>query len=117
MIDLGLVEIAWWQALLAVVVGVVGAARLTRVLVFDDYPPAIATRIWWDRVTKDGPWSKLVHCPWCAGPWIMAVCLAWYVASWAAPWVGWTWWLFWGWLCLSYWTSQYVHFDEGKDED
>jgi hypothetical protein len=113
---IGVGALTWWQAILAVIVAVVGAARLTRILTYDDYPPAIAIRVWWQGVTKDGPWAKLVTCPWCAGPWIMLICLGWFLLSFVAPWLGWTWWLFWGWLALSYWTSQYVHFDEGKSE-
>lgn len=110
----------WWAAIAAVIVGVVGSARLTRILTIDDYPPAIAIRIWWQRVTNDGPWAKLVTCPWCAGPWITLVALAWFSAgcllAQAAGWILLTWWLFFGWLTLSYWVSQYVYFDEGKDE-
>lgn len=117
MIDLGLVELLWWQAILAVIIGIVGAARLTRLVTHDDYPPAIAVRIWWDGVTKDGPWSKLVHCPWCFGPWATLAALLSFLASPAHPALGWAWWLFWGWLALSYWCSQYVYFDEGRDSE
>jgi hypothetical protein len=96
MIEYGIIEIAWWQAILAVIVGVVGAARLTRVLTIDDYPPSIAIRVWWQGLTKDGAWAKLV--------------------TFLHPALGWIWWIFWGWLALSYWTSQYVYFDEGRGE-
>jgi hypothetical protein len=70
---------------LAVVIGVVGAARLTRVIVFDDYPPAISFRVWWDSLTNDGAWSKLVHCPWCMGPWITLIMIASFLVSFLAP--------------------------------
>jgi hypothetical protein len=109
--------IAWWVAVLAVVVTVVGSARLTRVITHDDYPPAMALRIWWDTVTKDGPWAKLVHCPWCLGPWVTLGAIVSFLVSFSHPALGWAWWLFWGWLTLSYWTSQYVHFDEGRSDD
>jgi hypothetical protein len=117
MIEVGSYAMAWWQAILAVIVGVVGAARLTRVITIDDYPPTIAIRIWWDTVTRDGAWSKLVHCPWCMGPWITLGALVSFVVSFQHPVLGWAWWLFWGWLALSYWTSQYVYFDQGKDSE
>lgn len=117
MIEFGIVELSWWQAILAVIVGVVGSARLTRVITIDDYPPTIAIRIWWDTITKDGAWSKLVHCPWCMGPWITLIALASFVVSFLHPALGWAWWIFWGWLALSYWTSQYVYFDQGKDTE
>lgn len=116
MIWIGVGMLTWWQAVLAVVIGVVGAARLTRVLTIDDYPPAIAIRMWWQKVTRDGPWAKLVTCPWCAGPWLTLLMVASFLVSFTAPWLGWGWWLFWGWLALSYWVSQYVYFDEGKDQ-
>jgi hypothetical protein len=111
MIWLGVGMLTWWQAILAVIVGVVGA-----VLTIDDYPPSIAIRVWWQKVTGDGAWAKLVTCPWCAGPWITLLMVASFLISFAAPWLGWAWWVFWGWLALSYWVSQYVYFDEGSDE-
>ena len=116
MIWIGVGMLTWWQAILAVIVGVVGAARLTRVITIDDYPPSMALRIWWDTVTNDGVWAKLVHCPWCMGPWITLIALLSFLVSFLAPWLGIGWWIFWGWLALSYWTSQYVYFDQGKDE-
>jgi hypothetical protein len=117
MIDIGIGQLDWWQAILAVIVGVVGAARLTRVLTIDDYPPTVAIRIWWDTITKDGPWAKLVHCPWCAGPWFTLAALVSFLVSFLHPALGWAWWIFWGWLALSYFTSQYVYFDQGKDSE
>lgn len=117
MIEIAGATLEWWQAILAVIVAVVGAARLTRVLTIDDYPPSIAVRMWWDRITNDGPWSKLVHCPWCFGPWAMLAALLSFLASPIHPALGWAWWLFWGWLALSYWTSQYVYFDQGRDSE
>jgi len=117
MIDLGGIgDIAWWQATLATIITVVGAARLTRILTIDDYPPSVAIRIWWQKITRDGSWAKLVTCPWCAGPWITLIAIASFLVSFTTPLLGWAWWLFWGWLTLSYWVSQYVYFDQGKDD-
>ena len=116
MIEYGLLEMPWWVGLIALVIGVVGAARLTRILTHDDYPPAIAIRIWWYKITDDGPWAKLVSCPWCAGPWIFAITLGSFVVSFLHPALGWAWWIFWGWLAGSYWVSQYVYFDEGNGD-
>lgn len=117
MIYIGVGIIPWWVAVLAVIITVIGAARLTRLVTYDDYPPAIAARIWWDTVTKDGPWSKLAHCPWCFGPWATLAAILSFLVSFAAPWLGWAWWVFWGWLALSYLTSQYVFFDQGRDTE
>jgi hypothetical protein len=94
----------------AAIVGVLSAARLTRLLVADDFPPVVRVRIWWDGVTKDGSWSKLVRCPWCASPYISAIILAWALLSG----LHWTWWVFNGWLAGSYAASMIAFHDEGK---
>lgn len=117
MIEIAGATLEWWQAILAVIVAVVGSARLTRVVTHDDYPPSIAVRIWWDKLTKDGPWSKLVHCHWCFGPWAALLAILSFLIGSFWPITFALWWLFWGWLTLSYWTSQYVHFDEGNDAE
>ena len=73
---------------LALVTSVFGVGRMVRLLVFDDFPPAVAVRNWWDRVTKGGTWSQIVHCGFCAAPYVMAVSWAWGIASD----LHWTWW-------------------------
>lgn len=92
----------------AVLVAAFGVGRLARILTYDDFPPAAWARVIWDRITNDGPWAKLAHCQWCATPWIMLICLAWGVFSS----LHWTWWLFWGWLALSYLASIIIARDE-----
>lgn len=92
----------------AVLVAVFGVGRLARIITYDDFPPAILARSYWDRLTRDGSWAKLAHCQWCATPWIMAVCLLWgYFSS-----LNWTWWVFWGWLGIAYLASIVI----GRDE-
>jgi hypothetical protein len=93
---------------LAVVVAVFGVGRLSRILTYDDFPPAAWARDRWDRLTRDGSWSKLAHCQWCATPWIMAGCIAW---AWLSG-LHWTWWLFWAWLGISYLASIVIARDE-----
>lgn len=115
MIEYGILVMPWWAAILAVAVGVIGAARLTRVITYDDYPPAAWLRNWWELHT--GKWAKLITCGWCAGPWVTAVTLASFAVSFLHPALGWAWWLFWGWLALSYLVSQYLYWDEGKPVD
>jgi hypothetical protein len=88
-------------------------ARLTRLLVNDDWPPSTWFRIKWDTITKDGIWSKIVHCPWCASPYIAAILLAWAVLSN----LHWSWWLFTGWLAVSYVASWIVFHDEDPSHD
>jgi hypothetical protein len=92
----------------AALVGVLSAARLTRLLVNDDFPPIVWFRTKWDGITKDGDWSKIVHCMWCASPYFSAMILAWGVLSH----LHWTWWVFNGWMAGSYIASWIVFHDE-----
>lgn len=92
----------------AALIGVLSVGRLTRLLVAEDYPPAVWLRTKWDTVTKDGEWSKIVHCPWCAAPYIGAMILAWALLSD----FHWSWWVFNGWLAGSYAASWVVFHDE-----
>lgn len=92
---------------------ILSAARLTRLVVADDFPPSIWLRIRWDTWTKDGHWSKLVHCPWCLGPWLTLLVGLWaYLSN-----LHWTWWAFNGWLALSYVVSWVVFHDEDPHGD
>jgi hypothetical protein len=105
-----------WLIVAAVLVVVFGVGRLSRVLTYDVFPPSIAVRIWWDKITHDGSWSKLVHCFWCATPWIMLVALGWFALGLVVVWVAVIWWLFWGWLALAYVSSIIIARDEPGSE-
>lgn len=94
--------------ILALAVAAFGVGRLSRILTYDTFPPAAYVRDLWSRITKDGAWAKLAHCQWCATPWIMAVCIAW---GWFSS-LHWSWWVFWGWLALSYVASIIIARDE-----
>ena len=101
------------QAVLAVLVAVVGAARLTRIVTHDSWPPAAAVRAWWTRLftREDGAlsdWHLLAVCHWCFGPWAFAFALA---TAWATS-LHPVWWVFWGWLAGSYLVSMIVERDE-----
>lgn len=102
----------WWQTLLAVVVALIGSARLTRILTYDDFPPAVWLRITWAKVTKDGSWAKLAQCYWCAGPWVTLFAIVTFLLTFEASWVAWTWWLLYTWMSLSYLVSMWVDRDE-----
>jgi hypothetical protein len=103
-----------WMIVAAVLVAVLGVGRLVRVITYDDFPPAAAVRAWWVDLTRNretgdmGKWGKLAICLWCFTPWMMAVCVAWGLLTH----FGWAWWLFWGWLGLSYVTSMIIVRDE-----
>lgn len=93
------------------VVSVLGTARLTRLVVWDKYPPSMWLRTKWDEVTNDGPWSVLVHCGYCFGMWAgLFTVLTGYLSDWHE-----VWWLFNGWLATSYLAATYLAFD-GDDE-
>jgi len=97
--------------LAAVIVGIMSAARLTRLVTQDSFPPAAWARITWDRITNDGPWSTLFHCHWCFAPYATAVVLVWGWLTDLQP----AWWLVNGWLAASYVASMVVERDEVGD--
>jgi hypothetical protein len=88
----------WPTLLAAVVVGTLAVARLTRLIVDDDWPIIVWFRSMWDRVWKQSPWVALIECPFCVSPYIAAVSIAWAVLSE----LHWSWWLFHGWLAVAY---------------
>lgn len=92
----------------AVLVGVLGTARLTRLLTHDSYPPSEWVRVGWMNLTRHGQWSTLVTCPFCAAPYIVAASMAWGLLTD----LHWSWWLFHGWLAASYAASMVVLRDE-----
>lgn len=115
MIDIEMPHVAGlWLWLAAIVVGVFGAARLTRLITHDHYPPAEAVRGWWlkrtwdDETNSEGRWGLLATCHWCASPYVFALAL---LTAWLTD-LHWAWWLFWGWLAGSYLTAMVVERDE-----
>lgn len=100
----------------AVLVAIVGVGRVTRLVTYDDYPPTVAIRSWWNRLTHGNGWSKLAFCLWCFSPWAMLFCLAWFFVGllWV-PWLVIAWWFFWGWMALSYLSAILVRHDEPEE--
>jgi hypothetical protein len=88
----------WPTLLAAVIVGTLGVARMTRLVVDDDYPPMAWFRRKWDAAFNRSGWVELVHCPFCTSPYLAAATIAWAVLSD----LHWTWWLFHGWLAVAY---------------
>jgi hypothetical protein len=95
----------------AVIVGVIGTARIVRLVTSDTWPPSVRLRIWWEDHTKGG-WEKLLTCPWCFGPYATAVALAWFLLSGDNDLARTLWWVFYGWLAASYAVSWTVFHDE-----
>lgn len=106
-----------WIALLAIVVGVVGVARLTRAIVFDDFPPFVWWRIQWGRITNDGPWYKLFTCWWCLSFWVALGCIGWFLLTDVHPIFLWSWWIFWGALALGYLATMLIVRDEPESKE
>lgn len=55
------------------IVVAIAAARLTRLVVFDVYPPMQWLRDRFDDATGDSLWNKLMHCHYCASPYCTAI--------------------------------------------
>lgn len=74
-----------WVAI--AVVTITSAARITRLITFDAFPPAAWVRTIWDRLTNDGDWALLFHCPYCMSFWV-TIALTWwgYAVSWDTAW-------------------------------
>jgi len=99
-----------WVA--AFILAVVASARLTRLVVWDKYPPTAWLRIKWDTITDDGEWSVLAHCGYCFGLWAALFVVGW---GWLSD-LHWSWWLFCGWLTVGYFAAMTMAYD-GDDEE
>lgn len=68
----------WYRDPAALTVDTLAAARLTRLVTEDTWPPAVAARRaaidWLDRNAPD--YAHGLTCPWCASPWIAALLVA-----------------------------------------
>lgn len=104
----------WWFVL-AIAVAVLGVGRLVRVLTYDKFPPAMWWRRTWSKWVErhnHSDWEILFYCPWCLPPWVALVCGGWFALGFVAEWVAWAWWIFWGWLAISYVISMVIVRDE-----
>lgn len=101
-----------WTVVLATVVGILSAGRLTRLVVDDKLPPILALRGWYDRKTgysDDNPgWGLLVHCPWCFSFWMTLLVGG---TAWASN-LHVAWWVVNGLLAASYVVGYIVFHDE-----
>lgn len=102
---------------LAAVTSVLAVARLTRLLIEDDFPPAVWLR---ERYQSSVPhqWAGLAACPFCLAPWLQLGSLSW---AWASG-LSHLWWFVHLWLALSYLAAMVVVrdqplvFDEEDDD-
>jgi hypothetical protein len=97
-----------WIAAAAIPVGIVAAARLTRLVTKDHWPPMSFVRRKYVELTQDTEWSVLAECPFCVAPYVVAADLAWAMKSELDK----PWWVFNGWLAASYAASLIVVRDD-----
>lgn len=105
----------------AIIIGVLSVARTARLIVWDEYPPMIWLRTKWDERIGEEGWGKLIHCQFCATPYLAVGMFVWAAVAFErfAPTDLWsaTWWWFvvngvWG---LSYLSAMIVAYDQPED--
>lgn len=110
----------WFVSMLAILTGILGVARLTRIVVYDDFPPAIWLRMTVERLLDRGPyaraWSKIVTCWWCLAPWLALVCILWwmFLVPLHPAWL-YAWWAWWGMLAGGYVATMVIVRDTPKE--
>lgn len=105
------------EILAAVIVGILSVARTARLVVWDEYPPMVWLRMKWDERIGEEGWGKLIHCQFCATPYMALGMFLWAALAlpgsdprdlWSSAW----WWFavngVWG---LSYVSAIVVSFD------
>jgi hypothetical protein len=108
-----------WETLpiivVTILVAILGVGRLTRVIVYDDFPPARWWRetwaIWCEEHNWSG-WEKLFTCWWCFSFWCTLACVGWYIGGLFVVWLAWSWWIFWGSLAIAYVAAMVITRDD-----
>lgn len=111
-----IMNLGWWLVP-AILVLVLGVGRVARLVTHDTFPPVTWWRdVWEHKITPNHPeWTLLFFCFWCFTPWVTLIAMGWFLLSLQTEWVAWAWWLFWGWMALSYFASIIVGRDEPAD--
>lgn len=98
-----------WVA--AALVAVVASGRYARLITWDSYPPSAWLRKKWDAVTKDGEWSELLHCGYCANIYIAFGVVLWgYFTDFNT-----LWWLINGSMAVAYAGAVFMAYDGDDD--
>lgn len=115
----------YWVAVVATTI--ISAARITRVLVYDKFPPAAWVRDKYLDATDGSGWGLLALCGYCMSFWVTAALVVW--ADLAGvfdrePAFGWSgdlsvpiWWLINGVFAMSYLAATYIANDGDDSED
>lgn len=112
----------YWAAVIAVTI--LSTARLARLAVLDKFPPVKNLRERYEDRTDGTDWQWLTMCAFCMAPWMAVLVfgsgllIGVYPSTGPAA-GGWTqvWWVFNGWLAISYLAGSYVARDGAKTED
>lgn len=68
-------------------VTVMSAARVTRLITYDAFPPSAWLRAKYDDLTNENEWSLLVHCGYCFSFWATLAIAVWgYFSGWHTAW-------------------------------
>jgi hypothetical protein len=106
-----------FQWVAAAIVACLSAARITRLVTHDAFPPFVRVRIWYDDLTNENEWSLLLHCQYCFGVWAAGFVVGWGYLSGLDGWWGTAWWLFNGWMSVAYMAAIIMSYDGEVDED
>lgn len=69
------------------IVSVMSAARLTRLLTVDKFPPIKFVRDWYENKTDGSNWQLLTMCGYCMGFWTALVVVGWgWLSGFNEPW-------------------------------
>ena len=102
-----------WLLLAAATVSIFAVGRLTRLAVYDKYPPAMWLRQRYVDAVPEA-WAGLATCPFCLAPWAQLASLLWAWLGGLDPqtWGGGLWWLTHLWFALSYLAAMVVVRDQ-----
>lgn len=93
------------------VVTALASARITRLFVWDSFPPSAWLRMKWDDRTDGTSWNTLLHCGYCFGMYAAGfVVLTGWLSNWHTAW-----WVFHGWLAASYVAAIVMAYDGDDD--
>lgn len=112
-----MIDVSWSSLpliLLTIAVAVLGVARFTVVVVYDDFPPTAWWRDRWSIWTANTGWDSLFTCWWCFSFWAALACIGWWIAGLYVLWAAWAWWIFWGAFALAYLAPMVIQRD-GRD--
>lgn len=112
-----MIDVTWETlplVLLTIAVAALGVARLTVVVVYDDFPPAMWWREHWQVWTAGTDWDKLFTCWWCFAFWVSLACIGTWILGLFFLWAAWAWWIFWGALALAY-VAPMIIVRDGRD--